>query len=136
MIEVLVFLYPSQRQQSGSRKFFSIRAEGFMIDSVVDHMDSGAFYPELFLNLVLCLLRKSDDVVVGWFDGLLGQLYRCPEDRAEFQGGYGLVNMMNYSDDRSSCYETGPPWHSVSNIINDNIRILGQSPHQQWGFQM
>ena len=136
MIYVLVFLDPSQRQQCGSLKFFPLRVESFMVDAVVDDVDSGAFNPELFLDLVLRLLRKRDDVVVGWFDGLLGQLYRRSYGDAEFQGGDGLMHVMNYPNDWSSRYETGPPGDRVSNVINDNIRILGHPPHQQWCFQM
>src|SRR5437667_12674493 len=44
--------------------------------------------------------------------------------------------MMNHPDDWGFCYKTGPPWHSVSDIIDDSICILGQSSHQQWGFQV
>ena len=48
----------------------------------------------------------------------------------------GLMHVMNYPNDWSSRYETGPPGDRVSNVINDNIRILGHPPHQQWCFQM
>ena len=107
-----------------------------MVDAMVDDMDSRAFNPKQFVYLVLGLLRKGNDVAVGRLDRFFGQLYRCPYGDSEFQGGYGLVYMMNYSHNRSSCQEARPPRDSMSNIINDDISIFGQSAHEQRSFQM
>src|ERR671924_2142567 len=136
MIEVLVFLDPPQGQECGSLKFFSVRAEDFMVDTVVDHVYPGAVDLELLLDLMLRALRESDEPIVGGFDRPLCELYNGPQGNSELHCGDGLVNMMNHSDHRGLCYEAGPPWNCVGNIINDNIRIRRESSNKDWSFQM